>query len=324
MTDAVLTLGVLAYAVGVVPAVAPRLRSTVLRALLWCPALLCLVIPFCAPSSGAAFFSTVSVLPVFFRMADVAFHRVPDDSFVYRRGWLWRVLFFVLPDLHTQPATKLPQTTTTMATILAALSAFAPVLPMYVLHGVFGRVIEAHELLSVPYWSLFVVLQVPASYGVLLVVLRRVVPADVAVSPAFVSPLRAPNVAAFWSAHWNLVFVNFAHRHIFAPLSALGLNHAVCAAAVFAVSGLIHEWVVACSLGWSRCGGFFLFFVLQYVACWWYRRRRSSSSSPVRKSSPVSSALTIGWLLLSGWPALATLRDILRPLSAQMVPLAFA
>ena len=82
--------------------------------------------------------------------------------------------------------------------------------------------------------------------------------------PLHQSPLAARSVADFWGHRWNLWFSDWFRRVIFLPLR----NRPVVALVlVFAVSGLMHEWVINlplyCLTGRAPFGSMMGYFLLQ-------------------------------------------------------------
>lgn len=81
--------------------------------------------------------------------------------------------------------------------------------------------------------------------------------------PIMRNPLHATSLTDFWSERWNTAFANCARRFVFRPV-ARRLGLAAGGAAVFLLSGLIHETVISLPArgGW---GGPTLYFALQGV-----------------------------------------------------------
>jgi D-alanyl-lipoteichoic acid acyltransferase DltB (MBOAT superfamily) len=81
----------------------------------------------------------------------------------------------------------------------------------------------------------------------------------------FDAPLIARSPREFWGRRWNLYFREVSHRNVFLPLG--GSKHpliAVCA--VFAVSALLHEYLIVVSVGWKMLGYMSAFFVVHCFA----------------------------------------------------------
>jgi hypothetical protein len=79
-------------------------------------------------------------------------------------------------------------------------------------------------------------------------------------------PLAARSVAEFWGRRWNLWFSDWFRCVIFRPLHH---EPVIALLLVFAVSGLMHEWVVNlplyCLTGRSLFGSMMIYFLLQPV-----------------------------------------------------------
>ena len=85
--------------------------------------------------------------------------------------------------------------------------------------------------------------------------------ARVEAPPIMRAPIAATSLTEFWSVRWNVAFAETARRFVFRPLARrLGTNAA--GAAVFLLSGLIHESVISVPArgGW---GGPTIYFLLQ-------------------------------------------------------------
>lgn len=85
--------------------------------------------------------------------------------------------------------------------------------------------------------------------------------AGVNAPPIMRTPIGAASLAEFWGGRWNVAFAETARRFLFRPL-ARRLGARPAGAAVFVVSGLIHESVLSLPArgGW---GGPTLYFALQ-------------------------------------------------------------
>lgn len=87
----------------------------------------------------------------------------------------------------------------------------------------------------------------------------------VRVSPIFNHPFMARSPRDFWSRRWNLCFRDIAHRNIFLPLH--GHRRPILATfLVFLMSGVVHEYLVFASIGFSALGGMLAFFLTQWSA----------------------------------------------------------
>lgn len=82
--------------------------------------------------------------------------------------------------------------------------------------------------------------------------------------PLHQSPLAARSVADFWGRRWNLWFSDWFRSVIFLPLRG---RPVVALILVFAVSGLMHEWVINlplyCLTGKAPFGSMMGYFLLQ-------------------------------------------------------------
>jgi len=85
--------------------------------------------------------------------------------------------------------------------------------------------------------------------------------AGVNAPPIMRTPIAATSLAEFWGARWNVAFAETARRFLFRPL-ARRFGARPAGAAVFLISGLVHESVISLPArgGW---GGPTLYFVLQ-------------------------------------------------------------
>lgn len=122
------------------------------------------------------------------------------------------------------------------------------------------------QLVEIPWghgmWSLWVAYLMVSSTADL--VSGAVMQLGLDVDESFDAPALATSPREFWGKRWNRFVGRFAFRHIFLPLG--GIRRPVAATlAVFSFSGLIHEFLIAGSLGaWSPYAGWTLsFFLLQ-------------------------------------------------------------
>jgi len=96
--------------------------------------------------------------------------------------------------------------------------------------------------------------------------------AGVAAEPLMRRPTRAASVAEFWGRRWNSGFHQLAHALVFAPLARFaGATGAT--AAVFLVSGLVHDLVISVPAR-GGYGGPTLYFLLQLAGLLIERSRR--------------------------------------------------
>ncbi|MEK7485233.1 MAG: membrane bound O-acyl transferase family-domain-containing protein [Planctomycetota bacterium] len=85
------------------------------------------------------------------------------------------------------------------------------------------------------------------------------------VSPIFNRPFMARSPRDFWSRRWNLCFRDISYRNIFLPLH--GHKRPLLATfLVFLMSGIVHEYIIFSSVGFSVFGGMLIFFMLQWIA----------------------------------------------------------
>ncbi len=116
------------------------------------------------------------------------------------------------------------------------------------------------------------------------------------VAESFDAPWLARSPHDFWSRRWNLTFRAWALRNVFQPLDGLRRPYRALLA-VFALSGLCHEYLVLVSVGRPR-GTMTAFFLLQGVATIGaieLRRRRARPLLP----RPAGVLLHLAWLTLT-------------------------
>ena len=83
----------------------------------------------------------------------------------------------------------------------------------------------------------------------------------VAAEPLMARPILSTSLADFWGRRWNSGFRDLAHSFVFAPAARI-LGVAGATAAVFLVSGLIHDLVISVPAR-GGYGGPTLYFLLQ-------------------------------------------------------------
>jgi D-alanyl-lipoteichoic acid acyltransferase DltB (MBOAT superfamily) len=115
--------------------------------------------------------------------------------------------------------------------------------------------------------------------------------------PVFTDPIGARSPVEFWSRRWNLVVHRFAKRQIFLPI-ARRVGPLPAMTLTFVASGLMHEYLVLASVGWSgyRPGLMLAFFALQALAVLatvTVTRHRRHRPLP----RPFAAALHLGWLM---------------------------
>jgi alginate O-acetyltransferase complex protein AlgI len=115
--------------------------------------------------------------------------------------------------------------------------------------------------LLVPGWAGMVGLILVLHFGAFRAMAWAWCRAGVNAPPIMRNPLAATSLAEFWGERWNIAFAETARRFIFRPLARRAGARAA-GAAVFLVSGLVHESVLSLPVrdGW---GGPTLYFVLQ-------------------------------------------------------------
>ncbi len=103
-----------------------------------------------------------------------------------------------------------------------------------------------------------------------------------AASPIHNRPWRARSVADFWGNRWNLWFSDWTRYAIFQPLGSRPVFALILA---FAVSGLLHEWVINVPLyfvtGRALFGTMMLYFLLQGAGILVERHFKRHSTSTV-------------------------------------------
>ncbi len=87
--------------------------------------------------------------------------------------------------------------------------------------------------------------------------------AGIDVKPLMNWPLLAVSVSEFWGKRWNLAFRDITHRFVFRPFASRGRAR-VGVAAVFILSGVIHDLVISVPAG-GWYGGPTLYFVAQWL-----------------------------------------------------------
>lgn len=96
-------------------------------------------------------------------------------------------------------------------------------------------------------------------------------------------PLASVSISEFWGRRWNTAFRDLTHRYVFRPLvPRWGVRWSL--AAVFLLSGLVHELVISIPAR-GGYGGPTLFFFIQFVAI-------LASRAPLGRSIGLSGGLT--------------------------------
>ncbi len=114
----------------------------------------------------------------------------------------------------------------------------------------------------------------------------------------FDKPFFARTPREFWGKRWNLYVRDACHRNVFLPLGGKE-RPLLAAAAVFAVTGLLHEYIVLVAIGPRMLGWMSCFFVLQYmvtVAETWLHYKLGKKKLLPR---PLAILCTILWLLVT-------------------------
>lgn len=125
--------------------------------------------------------------------------------------------------------------------------------------------VEAGYAAVVPFW----LLTEGAGSGAQLLFL----PAGILVPPVHDRPWRSRTLAEFWGQRWNRVFGDWFREICFRPLQR---RPVLAVATAFAVSGLMHEFLVNLPLwaadGTNRFGSMMTYFMVQAAAVLWERR----------------------------------------------------
>jgi hypothetical protein len=110
--------------------------------------------------------------------------------------------------------------------------------------------------------------------------------------PLLDNPPLARGVADFWSRRWNLWFSDWFRYTLFSPLRR---RPVLALLVVFAISGVMHEWVVNATLyfvtGRALFGSMMLYFLLQPAGVL-MERRFLKPNSPAR--------VALAWLVVLG------------------------
>jgi len=92
-------------------------------------------------------------------------------------------------------------------------------------------------------------------------------------------PWQARSIASFWGSRWNLWYSDWSRQAIFQPVRC---RPALALVLAFAVSGLLHEWVINVPLyfitGRAPFGTMIIYFLLQAVGVLVERRFKSHSA----------------------------------------------
>jgi alginate O-acetyltransferase complex protein AlgI len=81
----------------------------------------------------------------------------------------------------------------------------------------------------------------------------------------FDAPFLARSPREFWGKRWNLYFRDITHRNVFLPLGG-SKNALIAVIMVFAVSALLHEYLIFVSMGFKMLGYMSAFFTIHCVA----------------------------------------------------------
>ena len=94
-------------------------------------------------------------------------------------------------------------------------------------------------------WAAMIGIALALHFGLLHLIALAWRCAGVDAEPLMNRPTCATSLADFWGRRWNMGFHTLAVDLIFAPLARRGLSPTIATAAVFAVSGLVHDAVIS-------------------------------------------------------------------------------
>lgn len=104
-------------------------------------------------------------------------------------------------------------------------------------------------------------------------------------------PILSRSVAEFWGSRWNTTVSAYLRSYLLWPLARRRLA-ALGVVAAFALSGLLHAYMVLVALGWTLAGSMMAFFLLQ-IAFVAVERKARIRSWP----APVARAWTVAVML---------------------------
>ncbi|KAH3742867.1 hypothetical protein Pelo_15747 [Pelomyxa schiedti] len=279
------------YVLYILPWIAKRIRNgaTLPRFLAWLPTMLCFVLPLFTSRSAALSWSLI-VIPLPMRAADIAFDKVPDSGEPMRRHLLYKIGFLLLPDFWCPKNAEESKENRKAGFIstLWMLGSGALVFGLDYLSKLYCREIMENRVLSHLFWFFYVGIQVPCSLALVFSLVPLIT--GLKLARVYNSPFLSTSPREFWSRRWNMLFRNNLHRHVFLPICGLGKKEAqesaqsdkakpkipkwqqfIAAMAVFAVSGILHEYLTWISFEpemYARfAGNQLLFFLLQGLAC---------------------------------------------------------
>jgi alginate O-acetyltransferase complex protein AlgI len=94
-------------------------------------------------------------------------------------------------------------------------------------------------------WAAMIGIALTLHFGLLDLIALAWRRAGVNAEPLMHQPTRATSLADFRGRRWNMGFRTLAHDFLFAPLARRGFSTMIATAAVFAVSGIVHDAVIS-------------------------------------------------------------------------------
>ncbi|NUM37401.1 MAG: hypothetical protein HUU50_22900, partial [Candidatus Brocadiae bacterium] len=134
--------------------------------------------------------------------------------------------------------------------------------------------------------------------GLIDIITGVVMQSGIMLEEVFDSPLVSQSPREFWGKRWNIYFRNVSHRNIFLPAQGkmpvvLGV---IC---VFALSIILHEYMIWVSLGVQYLGYMTAFFSIHCaatIAQTWFRQKTGKKKIfPM----PVAICLNLSWMILT-------------------------
>jgi len=260
---------------------------------------LSLVVPFLIPVHWvyARALVTVSAVVMAGKAYELVRDRVPDPRMLERLGTL---CFWLL----VPPKAELPDSTTAAARTraegrarLRRMLLKSPGVAALTLVHLAWPGLHANPWLEA-FWGLWITYLGVSAFVDLVSGLAM--QTGIPVAEGFDAPPLARSPRDFWSRRWNLVVHDMLFRHVFLPMR--GLRRPLRATlAVFALSGLVHEFFVFATLGRpSRYAGFMMiFFAVHGVAVvaqlWWDRGPGRRKHMP----RPLAIVLHLAWFTLT-------------------------
>ncbi|KAI3905186.1 hypothetical protein MKX01_017432 [Papaver californicum] len=117
--------------------------------------------------------------------------------------------------------------------------------------------------------------------------------------PVFNEPYLSASLQEFWSRRWNLVATNLLRVSVYEPVMKWG--HLPALIATFVVSGVMHEITFFYLTGVNPTWEVTLFFVLQGLCVGLEVKVKKLVNGRWRLPLMVSTTLTVGLVMLSGW-----------------------